>query len=77
MITKEQISEWRKLKNDGLTSAIGEYTPSEFWECLDEIERLNTKIESLETEKITMCRICAAADVTCEGCPMENKELNK
>ena len=44
MITKEQIAEWRKLKDSGMVSGVGEYTPPEFWEALDEIERLNRKI---------------------------------
>lgn len=37
-ISLKQIAEWRTLKNQGMTSAIGEYTPSEFWELLDEYE---------------------------------------
>lgn len=44
MITKEQIEKWRKLKDDGMFSGVGEYTPPEFWEALDEIERLKRKV---------------------------------
>lgn len=44
MITKEQIAEWRKLKNEGMVSCAGEYAPPEFWEALDEIERLKRKV---------------------------------
>lgn len=40
MTTKEQRDEWRKLKGEGKESAIGEYTPEEFWELLDEIDSL-------------------------------------
>lgn len=46
MITKQQIEEWRKLKNEGMVSGVGEYTPPEFWEALDEIERLNAQIKN-------------------------------
>ena len=45
MITAIQIKEWRDLKSDGMTSAVGEYTPSEFWDALDEIERLRSALE--------------------------------
>jgi hypothetical protein len=39
-VSDEQIAEWRKLKSHGMVSAVGEYTPDEFWLALDEIERL-------------------------------------
>lgn len=42
-ITEKQISEWREMRNEGMVSAIGEYTPAEFWEVLDEIERLRAE----------------------------------
>lgn len=39
-ISSEQIAKWRKEQGQGMESAIGEYTPPEFWEVLDELERL-------------------------------------
>jgi hypothetical protein len=39
-VTDEQIAKLRALRGQGLTSAVGEYTPDELWEALDEIERL-------------------------------------
>lgn len=47
MINGKQINEWRALKNDGMRSAIGEYTPEEFWEALDDIERLRSCLRGL------------------------------
>jgi hypothetical protein len=44
-ITDEQIAEWRTMRKKGMVSAIGEYTPDEFWAALDEIERLRGKKE--------------------------------
>lgn len=41
-ITKERIAEWRALRNEGITSAVGEYTPSEFWELLDAFEAISS-----------------------------------
>lgn len=38
MITPEQIAEWRALQGRGMCSAIGEYTPSEFWDLLSAYE---------------------------------------
>ena len=47
-ISKEQIEEWRKELGNGMTSAVGEYTPQEFWDALDEIERLRSGYERLQ-----------------------------
>lgn len=44
MITQKQIAEWRELKDEGMVSGVGEYTPPEFWEALDEIERLKRNV---------------------------------
>lgn len=38
MITAEQIAEWRALQGEGMNSAVGEYTPHEFWDLLTEFE---------------------------------------
>jgi hypothetical protein len=46
MTTKAQRTEWRKLQGQGMTSAVGEYTPPEFWELLDDVDRL---AEALQT----------------------------
>jgi hypothetical protein len=50
MITPEQIAEWRKLEPEGMVSAVGEYTPEEFWLALDHIEVLQARIAQLEAE---------------------------
>ena len=63
-ITIDDIKEFRKLQGQGYTSAVGEYTPSAFWEALDEIERLHAKVIDLSnkaydyayTEKINVLR---------------------
>ena len=47
MTTKEQRDEWRKLKGQGMTSAVGEYTPSEFWELLSDVDRLERENKHL------------------------------
>lgn len=44
MITQKQIAEWRELKDEGMVSGVGEYTPPELWEALDEIERLKRNV---------------------------------
>jgi hypothetical protein len=33
-------AEWRKQQGEGMTSALGEYTPEEFWQLLDAYEEL-------------------------------------
>lgn len=39
-ITDEQIQEWLAMRGEGMASAVGEYTPAEFWQVLDELARL-------------------------------------
>lgn len=39
-ISREAIAEWRALQGQGMTSAVGEYTPPEFWTLLDAYETL-------------------------------------
>lgn len=39
LVTKDQIAYWREVQGEGLESAIGEYTPPEFWNALDTIEQ--------------------------------------
>lgn len=39
-IGADQIAEWRALQHAGMTSAVGEYTPAEFWTLLDAYEAL-------------------------------------
>lgn len=39
-ITPQEIAEWRQERDNGMTSAVGEYTPAEFWKLLDEVERM-------------------------------------
>ena len=50
MTTKEQRDEWRKLNGQGVTSAIGEYTPAEFWTLLDQIDALEAELDELEKD---------------------------
>lgn len=38
--SKDEREEWRKLKFQGMASAVGEYTPPEFWLLLEDIEEL-------------------------------------
>ena len=40
LMTDKQIAEFRELRDEGMISAVGEYTPRAFWDALDEIERL-------------------------------------
>lgn len=38
--TPEEREEWRRLQGEGMTSAVGEYTPDEFYDLLDDVEEL-------------------------------------
>ena len=49
MLDDKRISELRALRGQGMVSAVGEYTPDELWEALDEIERLRTEQRDLMT----------------------------
>lgn len=40
VIPKHLREEWRAVRGDGMTSAVGEYTPREFWDLLDAYEAL-------------------------------------
>ncbi|MBX9913716.1 MAG: hypothetical protein K2Y25_07445 [Pseudomonadaceae bacterium] len=48
MITSEEIAEWRALQGEGMVSAIGEYTPPEFWLVLDDLDAERAKVAELE-----------------------------
>lgn len=37
-ISAAEIAEWRFLQGEGMVSAVGEYTPEEFWWLLDAYE---------------------------------------
>lgn len=39
-ISAEQIADWRMYQGEGWVSALGEYTPDEFWALLDDYERI-------------------------------------
>lgn len=43
-ITNEEIAAWESERNSGMTSALGEYTPPEFWRVLDELKRLRAPL---------------------------------
>jgi len=47
MIDEAQIRAWRLERYSGMVSAVGEYTPSEFWDALDEIERLRNALGTI------------------------------
>lgn len=42
--TKQQRDAWRKLRENGMTSAVGEYTPAEFWLLLEDVEQLEREL---------------------------------
>ena len=42
-ISDEEIAEWERERGNGMTSAVGEYTPDEFWRVLDELKRLRAQ----------------------------------
>ena len=48
MIEKATIAEWRSEQGSGSQSALGEYTPPEFWELLDAYELQLKRILALE-----------------------------
>jgi hypothetical protein len=50
MITEEQICEWKRWKGSGYTSALGEYTPNEFWILLDAYKELLEENKRLREE---------------------------
>ena len=45
---EEKISELRTLRNSGMVSAAGDYTPPELWEALDCIERLRSALRQIQ-----------------------------
>ena len=50
-VNHEQIAEWRKVRGHGMVSAVGEYTPSEFWLLLDSFERLERGLAKANADK--------------------------
>jgi hypothetical protein len=40
MPNRETIAGWRAVQGEGMNSAVGEYTPEEFWSLLDDYEAL-------------------------------------
>lgn len=45
-ITDAELAEWDAQRGDGMVSAVGEYTPPEFWLLLDEVRRLRGMLET-------------------------------
>lgn len=71
-ITPEQIAEWRSYQDKGMISALGEYTPDEFWQLLDAYEaRTAIELQSAATAKLL--RVLDAANqmngLVCLGGP--------
>ena len=50
MSTQAQRDEWWAKQGKGYTSAVGEYTPSEFWTILAEVESKERRISALEIQ---------------------------
>jgi len=51
MSIDEKIGHWKSYKGQGMTSALGEYVPSEFWELLDAFESSQKQITTLTKER--------------------------
>lgn len=49
-VTPEMLAKWRSHQGQGMTSAVGEYTPDEFWLALDEIESLQKRLSEADAE---------------------------
>lgn len=47
MIPAEARAAWRKEQGQGMISAVGEYTPAEFWELLDAYEAALAVLEEV------------------------------
>lgn len=56
-LSPEEIRELRKLRGQGMESAVGEYTPPELWDALDEIERLREFIATSTLYPVSVLRI--------------------
>lgn len=54
--TKAMRDEWRSIKGSGMTSAVGEYTPAEFWDLLDDYERLVEYVRKRSDKGSPYCR---------------------
>ncbi|MBU0808732.1 MAG: hypothetical protein KKD30_02285 [Gammaproteobacteria bacterium] len=50
LISADQMAEWRALRGEGMVSAVGEYTPEEFWRALDAIDALAADNKRLQAE---------------------------
>ena len=48
--TKAQRDEWLKKRGAGMTSAVGEYTPSEFWILLLDVNDLERQLAEAKVE---------------------------
>ena len=46
-MNEQRIAELRALRGSGMTSAVGEYTPDELWEALDDVERLRATLRGI------------------------------
>ena len=64
-ITEARIAEWRALQGEGMTSAVGESTPDEFWELLDAYEAM-TAAKPADGDAVGL-RLAAIADALDEA----------
>lgn len=46
-VTADELARWNKLRGMGYTSAVGEYTPDEFWRVVNELARLMAERDEL------------------------------
>ncbi len=58
---------WRKQRGEGMTSAIGEYTPEEFWDLLDDVDALANYVSAPINSALDKLRESAAPESTTEG----------
>ena len=53
-VSPERIAEWRKLRGKGMISAVGEYTPDDFWLLLDSFECLELALAKANADKAVL-----------------------
>lgn len=46
-LTKETRNNWRVLGNEGMISALGEYTPTEFLDLLDFLDEIEKDVNRI------------------------------
>lgn len=71
MISAETRAEWRKEQTNptmgGMISAIGEYTPDEFWQLLDAYEEALAALEPFASRVTVLEDTCRRLDCGVPG----------